>query len=64
MNTIKNTWCGYEVQGMTLLHDLEGAMQLDHITDMSVHISTGTSYYINALMPFVWKVCVSVSSQK
>jgi hypothetical protein len=30
--------CGYEVPGMILLHDLEGATRLDHSKDISVHV--------------------------
>jgi hypothetical protein len=30
-------------------------VQLNYRTDMSVHISTCTSYNFNALMPVVWK---------
>jgi hypothetical protein len=44
-----NTWCGYEVAGMILLHDLKGAMSLDCSKDMSVHVSTCTSYDFIAL---------------
>jgi hypothetical protein len=29
-------------------------MQLDHSKNMSVHVSTCTSYDFNALMPIVW----------
>jgi hypothetical protein len=41
--------------GMTLLHAIKGAMQLDHGKVMSVHVLTCTSYNFNALMPVVWK---------
>jgi hypothetical protein len=33
------TRCGHEVLGMTLLHNLKGAMQPDH-SNMSVNVST------------------------
>jgi hypothetical protein len=32
------TQCGYEVPGVTLLHDLKGAMQFYFSKDMSVHV--------------------------
>jgi len=32
------TWCGCEVPGMILLHNLKGAMRLDRSKDMSVHV--------------------------
>jgi len=35
-----HTWCGYEVSGMILLCDLQGAIWLDHSDNMSVHVST------------------------
>jgi hypothetical protein len=47
---------GYEVSGMILLRDLNGAMRLDRSIDLSVHISTCTSYDLNALTPVVWKL--------
>jgi hypothetical protein len=50
------TWCGREVPGMILLRDLKGAMRLDHSKDMSVHVSTCTSYDFNALTSVVWKL--------
>jgi len=31
-------------------------MQLDRSKDMSVHVSTCTSYDFNALTPVVWKL--------
>jgi hypothetical protein len=40
---------GYEVPGMNLLRDLRGAMRLDRSEDMSVHVSTCTSYDIDPL---------------
>jgi hypothetical protein len=43
----------YEVPGMTLLRDLKGSMLLDRSKDISVHVSTCTSYDFNALMPVV-----------
>jgi len=43
----KNTWCGYEISGIILLYNIKGAMQLDHSKDMSVHISTGTTYELS-----------------
>jgi len=49
-------WCGYEVPGTILLHNLKGAMQLDRTKDMSLHVSTCTSYYFNTLMPVVCKL--------
>jgi hypothetical protein len=47
------TWFGYEVPGIILLRDLQGAMLLDHSKDMSMHVSTCTSYNFNALTPIV-----------
>jgi hypothetical protein len=48
--------CGYELPGMILLCKLKGAMQLEHGKDMTVHVSTCTSYDCNALMPVVWQL--------
>jgi hypothetical protein len=48
--------CDYEVPGMILLRDLGGGgILIDH-KDMSVHVSTCTSYDINALTPVVWNL--------
>jgi hypothetical protein len=52
-----NTWCDYEAPGMILLCDLKGAIQLDCSENMSVHVSTCTTYDFSALMPVVWKLC-------
>jgi hypothetical protein len=41
---------------MILLCDFKGAMQLDHSKNMSVHVSTCTSYNVNTLTPVVWEV--------
>jgi len=41
---------------MILLCNLEGAMQLDHSKNVSVHISACVSYDFNALTPVVWKL--------
>jgi len=49
-------WSGREVVGMTLLRDLKGAMRLHHSKDMSVHVSTCTSYDFNTLTPVVSKL--------
>jgi hypothetical protein len=49
-------WRGYEVSGMILLFNLQVAMQLGCCKDMSVHVSTSTSYNFNASMPGVWKL--------
>jgi hypothetical protein len=46
-----NTWRDYEVLRFILLHDLKGAMHLDHSKDVSVHVSTSTSYSFNTLTP-------------
>jgi len=46
----------YEVPGMILLRDLEGSVRLNCSKDMSVHVSTFTSYDFNALTPVVWKL--------
>jgi len=54
--TVFSTWCGYEVPGMVLLHDLKGAMQLDCSKDVFVHVSTYTISDFNALTPVVWKL--------
>jgi hypothetical protein len=48
------TWCGYEVPGIILLHNLKGALLLDCSKDISVHVSACTSYDFSALMPVVW----------
>jgi len=48
-----NTSCDYEVRGMILLHDIEGAMQFDHSKDISVYVSICTSYDLNTLMTVV-----------
>jgi hypothetical protein len=53
---LKYTQCGYEVPRMILMHDLKGAMRLDRSKDMSVHVSTCTSYDFNALTPVVCKL--------
>jgi hypothetical protein len=42
-------WCGYEVPGMMLLRYFKGAMLLDHNKDMPIHVSTCTSYDLNAI---------------
>jgi hypothetical protein len=47
-------WCDYEVPEMILLSSLKGAMQLDCNKNMTLHVSTFTSYNFNALMPDVW----------
>jgi len=50
-----------------LLLDLKRAVQLDHSKNMSVPVSTCTSYDFNTLISFVWKLwhwkgmCVSTS---
>jgi len=41
---------------MILLLGLKGAMRLDRSKDMSLHVSTCTSYDFNALKPVVWKM--------
>jgi len=46
----------HEVPEMILLRDLKGAMRLDLSEDMSVHVSTCTSYDFSALTPVVWKL--------
>jgi hypothetical protein len=48
--------CDYEVPGMILLRNLQGAMRLDRSKDMSVHVSTCTSYDLNALTTVMWKL--------
>jgi hypothetical protein len=40
---------GYEVPGIILLRVLKGALRFDRGKDMSVHISTCTSYDFNTL---------------
>jgi len=50
------TWCGYEVLGMILLRDLEGAILIDRRKDLSVRVSTFTVYDFNALTPVLWKL--------
>jgi hypothetical protein len=45
----------YEVTGMILLRYLKGAMRLGRSKHVSMHISTCTSYNLNALTPVVWK---------
>jgi hypothetical protein len=49
-------WCGYEVVGTILLRDLIGAMRLFLRKDISVYVSTCTSYDFKALTPVVWKL--------
>jgi len=51
-----NTWCGYEVLRMILLHDLNGAMCLDCSKDIPVHVLTCTTYDFNTLTTVVWKL--------
>jgi hypothetical protein len=46
-NTQVHAWCGYEVPGMILVHDLKGAMGLVCSKEMSMHVSTCISYDIN-----------------
>jgi hypothetical protein len=41
---------------MILLYVLEGAMWFDRSNDMSVHVSSCTSYIVRALTPVVWKL--------
>jgi hypothetical protein len=50
------TWRDYEVPGVILLSNLKGAMKRDPSEDVSVHVSTCTSYDFNALTPVVWKL--------
>jgi len=46
--SLSNTWSAYEVPITILLHNLKGPMQLDYSKDnMSVHVSTCTSYNFN-----------------
>jgi len=45
-----------EIPGMILLCNLEGAMQFDCSKDMSVHVSTCTSYDFNVLIPVTRKL--------
>jgi hypothetical protein len=52
----ENTLCDYEVHGMVLLGDLNGAMPLGHNKDMSTHVLTCTSHGFNALTPVMWKM--------
>jgi hypothetical protein len=62
-----HAWCGCEVYRIILLRDLKGAMRLDRSKDMSVHVSTCTSYDSNTLTPVVVlirRVCFYVSSEK
>jgi hypothetical protein len=50
-----------------LLHGLQGATQLDHNKDVSVYVSTSTSYDFNAVtscVEIVTKMCFYVSSHK
>jgi hypothetical protein len=46
---VVHTWCGYEVPEI-ILYNLKGIMQLDSSKDMSVNVSTCTSYNFNTLM--------------
>jgi hypothetical protein len=48
--------CGYEVPSMILLCNLKVAMQLYRRKDVSVHVSTCTSYDFNALTPVLWEM--------
>jgi len=41
---------------MKLFRDLNGAMSLNRSKDMSVRVSTCTSYDLDTLTPFVWQV--------
>jgi hypothetical protein len=54
--SVIRTLCGYEVAGIILLRELEGAMRLDRSKDMSVHVSACSSYDLSALTPDVWKL--------
>jgi len=45
-------------------HNLNGAIQLDHSTNMSVNVSTCTSHDFSVLMAVVWKLCISTSCCK
>jgi hypothetical protein len=45
-----------KVPGIILLRYFKGAMRLDRSKDMSVHVSTCTSYDFNALTSVVWKL--------
>jgi hypothetical protein len=49
-------YCGYEVTGMILFCYLKGAMRIDCSNEMSVHVSTCTSYDFKALAPVVGKL--------
>jgi Leu/Phe-tRNA-protein transferase len=56
----KDTWFGYEVRGIILLRNLQGAIRLDRRKFMSVHVSTCTSYDINAVI----QLCRSCGADK
>jgi len=47
---------GCEVRGIILLRDLKEAMRLGHSKDMSVHVSTCTTYDLKALTSVVLKL--------
>jgi hypothetical protein len=51
-----NTYCGYEVPEIISLGGLNRAIQLDRSKDMSVHVSTCTSYDFNELASVAWKL--------
>jgi hypothetical protein len=51
--TISHTRCDCEVAGMVLMRDLKRDIRLRRSKDMSVHVSTCTSYDFNVLMPGV-----------
>jgi hypothetical protein len=53
---IERTRCGYEVPGMVLLRDLNGATRLGRSKDVSVHVSTCIHYDFSTLTPVVWKL--------
>jgi hypothetical protein len=50
-----STCCGYEVPEIILLCDLKKAMRLDRSKDVSVRVSTCTTYDFNAFTPDVWR---------
>jgi hypothetical protein len=56
LKTHMYTYCGYGVSEMNLLRELKGPMRLDHSNDMSAHVSTCTSYDLNAVTPVVCKL--------
>jgi len=59
-------WCGCEVSGVILLHDLKRLIRLDRSKDMPAHVSTCKCINLSCVevVTLIRCVCFCVSSQK